>query len=148
MRRLWPAAVAATALMLGGCDGGTPAPDGATPATGVPTTSAAPAATTTAGPSGTPGQEESGAGADRFVSVVRAQLPEVAADRRDEEIAAVAEQACTSLAAGDEADAVVAGTRSLGTLDAEAVDEATARELVKLAIDTVCPGQNRRVDEF
>jgi hypothetical protein len=42
----------------------------------------------------------------------------------------------------------VAETRSLGTPDAEATDQATARELVKLAIDTTCPDQDRRVDEF
>jgi hypothetical protein len=43
---------------------------------------------------------------------------------------------------------VIAETRTLGTADAEATDEATARELVKLAIDTVCLDQAKRVDEF
>ena len=82
------------------------------------------------------------------MSVVRARVPDVAIDRRDEEIEAVAEQACASLAAGKSADAVVAETRSLGTADAEATDQATARELIKLSIDTVCPAQAKRVDEF
>jgi hypothetical protein len=89
-----------------------------------------------------------GTGLDRFVAVVRAKVPEVAVDRRDEEIEAVAQQACASLAAGRAAGAVVAETRSLGTADVEATDQATARELIKLAIDTVCPAQAKRVDEF
>jgi hypothetical protein len=80
--------------------------------------------------------------------VVQARLPEVAADRRDEEIAAIAERACAGLAAGDDGDDIVAETRSLGTADAEAVDQATAREMIKLAIDTVCPAESDRVDEF
>ena len=83
-----------------------------------------------------------------FVDVVRAQLPDVAVDRRDEELQAVADQACAALADGKDADGIVAQTRSLGTADAEATDQATARELIKLAIDTTCPDQDRRVDEF
>jgi hypothetical protein len=79
---------------------------------------------------------------------VQARVPDVAVDRRDEEIGAIAQQACASLAAGKSAAALVAETRSLGTADAEATDQATARELIKLAIDTVCPDQDGRVDEF
>jgi hypothetical protein len=80
--------------------------------------------------------------------VVRGKLPQVAAGRADAEITAVATRACQALAADRSADEIVAETRSLGTLDAEATDQATARELVKLAIDTTCLDQARRVDEF
>lgn len=83
-----------------------------------------------------------------FVAVVRAQLPEVAAGRTDDELHAVARQACVDLAAGTPADGVVATVQTLGTLDAEATDAGTARELVKLAIDTDCLDQAARVDEF
>jgi hypothetical protein len=92
--------------------------------------------------------DDAAPGSGDFVSVVKQKLPQVAADRRDEEIALVAEQACAGLSAGLSADQVTAETRTLGTQDAEATDEATARELVKLAIDTVCLDQAKRVDEF
>ncbi len=146
MRRLWPV-VAATVLMLAGCGEDDRAAEAeAGPATATAATAAG------SSPEGAPAAgatvESARAGAAGFVSVVRERLPEVAVDRRDDEIAAVAGQACASLAAGDDAETVVAGTRSLGTADAEAVDHATARELIKLAIDTVCPDQDRRVDEF
>lgn len=77
-----------------------------------------------------------------FVAVVQRELPGVAVDHRDEEIAALAEQACAALAAGRSAGAVVAGVRAFGT------DRASARELVRLAVGTVCPGQDRRIGEF
>ena len=89
-----------------------------------------------------------GGGLAAFVRVVQSRTPEIALDRRDEEIEAIAQQACASLAAGKKSDALVAETRALGTADAEATDQATARELIKLAIDTVCPDQRDRVDEF
>ena len=92
--------------------------------------------------------DDAARGSGDFVSTVKAKLPQVAADRRDEEIALVAEQACAGLAAGLAGDQVTAETRTLGTQDAAATDEATARELVKLAIDVVCPNQAKRVDEF
>jgi hypothetical protein len=82
------------------------------------------------------------------VAVVRAKIPEVARGRTNKEIAAVALRACVGLAAGRSADQIVAEAQSLGTVDATATDQATARELVKLAIDTVCPDQAARVDEF
>jgi hypothetical protein len=75
-------------------------------------------------------------------------VPEAASGRTDAEIAAVAVRACRGLAAGRSADDLLAEARSLGTVDAEATDPATARELVKLAIDTVCLDQAPRVDEF
>lgn len=85
---------------------------------------------------------------EQFVLVVREQLPDVASGRTDEEIALIAETACDGLASGTPSDAVAAAAQSLGTLDAEANDPATARELVKLAVDTVCLDQAARVDEF
>ncbi|WP_199512859.1 DUF732 domain-containing protein [Nucisporomicrobium flavum] len=130
-------AVAMLLLALSGCgdDAGTSPARTPSPAT----STVAPSTTATT---------RTAAGADAFVAEVRRSLPEVAADRREDEIGAVARRACAALAKGDDADAIVAQTRTLGTVDAEAVDEATARELVKLAIDTVCPDQDRRVDEF
>jgi hypothetical protein len=147
MRRLWLVA-AATVLILAGC-GDDPGPAAGPPAT-TATTTEAPAATEQPSATGKP-SAQTGTGAEpaaEFVSVVRDRVPEVAVDRRDDEIAAVARQACASLASGKEADALVEETRSLGTVDAEATDQATARELIKLAIDTVCPEQSGRVDEF
>jgi hypothetical protein len=157
MRRFWVLAAAMT-LILTGCAGDAEPARGPAPATSAasPASSpvaAAPATTTTAAPE--PGRTSrraaphwTGGGLAGFVAVVRSRVPEVTLDRRDEEIEAVAQQACASLAAGKSADAIVDETRSLGTADAEATDQATARELVKLAIDTVCLDQRDRVDEF
>jgi hypothetical protein len=83
-----------------------------------------------------------------FVTVVRQDVPDVAEGRTDDEIVAVARTACEGLSIDAPAAAVVADVRSLGTLDADATDQATARELVKLAIDTVCPDQSPRAGEF
>ncbi|GIE99856.1 DUF732 domain-containing protein [Paractinoplanes rishiriensis] len=125
---------------LAGCSGGG---SGSGPVTPAPTaTSAAASSPPVTEPAVT------APAADTFVDVVRARLPEVALDRRDEEIQAIADAACADLAAGKDADDVVAAARSLGTLDAGATDHATARELIKLAIDLTCPEQARRVDEF
>ncbi len=143
---------------------------GSAPATVVPTSASAsvPSVTTSGSPSGSTGgkgtptsaatTEKSeaelagtptgGGGTVEFVRVVRSRVPEVAAGRTTAEIAAIATTACRSLRAGRAADAVQAEARSLGTLDAEATDDATARELVKLAIDTTCLDQASRVDEF
>jgi hypothetical protein len=88
------------------------------------------------------------AGAAGFVALVRSKLPAVATDRRDEEITLIAEAACGGLAGGLTADQVVAETRSLGTEDADATDQATARELIKLAIDKVCPEEKKRATDF
>jgi hypothetical protein len=81
-------------------------------------------------------------GEQRFVAVVQRDLPGLAMDHREDEIAALARQACAALAAGRSAGAVVAGARTFG------VARASARALVRLAIDTVCPEQDRRLDEF
>ncbi len=148
MSRRWGAPAVVAVLALGGCGGGAGEP--ASPPVPSP---AAPAATATAVPTASasavlrtepPVPRRFG----DFVKVVRAQVPEVARGRSDAEIATVAVQACQSLAAGRSADRIVAEAQSLGTLDAEATDQGTARELVKLAIDTVCLDQAGRVDEF
>ena len=86
--------------------------------------------------------EETGTGADGFVAVVQRKMPGLLVDHREEEIAALAQQACAALAAGRSAGAVVNEVRAYGT------DRAAARELVKLAILTVCPDQDRRSGEF
>ncbi len=158
MRRTWlvPTVVAAlaAALATGGCGGGEPS---AAPLTGAPPATAAPPTAPPAGePSSAPARATRTATAAtaatgvprEFVTTVRESLPEVAAGRTDEEIGGLARQVCSGLAAGDPADDLVATTRSLGTADAEATDHATARELIKLAIDVACPGEAGRVDEF
>jgi hypothetical protein len=143
-------ALGLAAAVLAGCGADEPAvpaagstqPTAAAPAA---TAGSAPATPTEGGTGGAPAGED---GSARFVAVVRDKLPAVAADRRDEEIGQIAEQACAGLSGGKSADEVVAQARTLGTVDAEATDHATARELIKLAIDTVCPDQAKRVDDF
>lgn len=129
MRKIGAALATVATLALTGCGDEAPAPEPAGPA--VPSSSA-PAAAAPA----------------PFADVVRLRLPEVATDRRDDELQAIADRACTALSGGADADTIVTETRTLGTLDAEATDPATARELIKVAIDTTCPDQDRRVDEF
>jgi len=73
---------------------------------------------------GSPGPAPSPAQGFEFVSVVRAQLPDIAHGRTDDEILAVARQACQDLSAGTPGDDVVAHAQTLGTLDAEATDQA------------------------
>jgi uncharacterized protein DUF732 len=80
------------------------------------------------------------AGLDRFVAAVRRDLPEVALDRRDEEVEALGEQACAGLRSG-KTGAVVAGE-----IGAEDVAPADARELVTLARSTACPGRPKVAD--
>jgi hypothetical protein len=82
-------------------------------------------------------------GLDGFVADVRTQVPQVAVDRRDEEIEEIAQQACPSLKAGRNAAVIVTDVeRMVG------VDKATAEKLIRLAIDTVCPDQHGRADKF
>jgi predicted lipid-binding transport protein (Tim44 family) len=146
MARRWLIA-ALLLLTLGGC-GDEPEAEPAT--VPVPATSVAPPASPstvaksrTTGPKAAPTRKAStSTNPAGFVTVVQRKLPELVMDHRDEEIGALAQQACASLAAGRSADAVVTEVRTFGT------DQASARELVKLAIDTVCPEQDRRVDEF
>ena len=135
MRTRWVVAAAAV-LALAGCGDDSPTAPAPTPVPSTP-------------PASVPASQGTGdAPTVAFVGVVRDRLPEIAVDRRDEEIEAIATRACASLAEGTDAETIVTETRSLGTLDAEATDHATARELIKLAIDTVCPDRSARVDEF
>ena len=80
------------------------------------------------------------AGLDRFVAAVQRQLPDVALDRRDEEVEALGEEACAGLKAG-KSDTAVAG--ALGGAD---VAPADARRLVTLARSTACPGRPKVAD--
>jgi hypothetical protein len=164
----WVVVAAVVLVALGGCgdepedepaivpvpvtSGASPVPSGSpvvAAATRTGGTGAA-AAPTAAGPTGTGPERPAGAGAERptgaglagFVAVVQREMPELIMDRRDEEIATLAQQACDSLAAGRSAGAVVDEVRTYGT------DRAAARELVKLAITTACPAQHRRTTEF
>ena len=135
-------------LALGGCGDGPEAEPATVP---VPVTSSAdpvpsrPAVVTSRSPGSQAAAAPARAAAarpDDFVGVVQRDLPDLAMDRRDEEILAVAEQTCAALAAGRSAGAVVAEVRTFGA------DRASARELVRLAITTVCPEQDRRIDDF
>ncbi|WP_305790214.1 DUF732 domain-containing protein [Symbioplanes lichenis] len=85
------------------------------------------------------------AGTPAFVAAVQREFPALAVDRRDDELAALADQTCADLTAGRDSATVLAQVR---TLDPGAVDDRTARRLVHLAVDTVCPDQDRRIDEF
>jgi hypothetical protein len=87
-------------------------------------------------------------GLDGFVATVQERMPTVAADRRDEELEAVAEQTCALLASGTDAKTIAAVARTLGTADPKATDRATADRLVKLSITEVCPAQRARAAEF
>ena len=93
---------------------------------------AAPAATTDAG--------SGDAGLDRFVAAVQQHLPDVALDRRDEEVEALGQEACAGLRAG-KTDTAVAGE-----IGAEDVTPADARKLVTLARSTACPGRPKVAD--
>ena len=137
MSRRWlaPAALAAVLLAAGGCSGGDD------PAPVPPASPSLPSAA--ASPDGEPVADTR-----EFVTAVQVGLPAIAANRSDEEISAIGAQICAGLGGGDPADDLVATTRSLNTADAEATDHATARELIKLAIDVACPDQAGRVDEF
>lgn len=158
MTRRWLPATAALRALTGLATALGPAGCGARPAEPAPTPAAPTRAVTGRGsamPSDGPTIARASrprlsdpAAAARFVAVVRDRLPEIAGDRRDGEISLIAERACAGLGAGRRADEVVASTRSLGTMDAEATDESTARRLIELAIDTVCPRQVKRVHEF
>ncbi len=146
MRTRWPVLALVAALsVLTGCGDDTTGEGRDEPVRAVTSAARTPEAATGAGDAP---RTATPAAPDGFVDVVRARVPEVAAGRRAEEIQAIAYTACADLAAGRTADEIVATARTLGTLDAEATDHATARELVKLAIDTTCPEQADRVDDF
>jgi uncharacterized protein DUF732 len=69
---------------------------------------------------------------DRFVAAVQRRLPEVALDRRDEEVEDLGEQACDALKGGRSATAAAGGVVEQG------VTPADARMLVGLARDNLC----------
>ena len=73
--------------------------------------------------------------AQTFLAAVQERLPDVALDRRDEEVEALGEQSCAGLEAGKSANAVA------GELGEEDVTPVDARKLVTLAGATACPGR-------
>jgi Protein of unknown function (DUF732) len=77
-------------------------------------------------------EAESGAGLDRFVAAVQQKLPDVALDRRDEEVEDLGQQACAALGAGRSA------TAAAGEVADEGVTPAAARALVGLARADLC----------
>jgi predicted small lipoprotein YifL len=129
--------IAATAVSLAGC--GAP---GAHPVPPPPSPRPAPSA------AAEPNAGSGDRGLDGFVAAVQKRMPAVAADRRDEELEAVAEQSCALLAAGTDAKTIAAVARTLGTADPQATDRATAYRLVRLSIAEVCPAQKARAAEF
>ena len=69
---------------------------------------------------------------DRFVTAVQQKLPEVALDRRDEEVEDLGEQSCQALGNGRSA------TVAAGEVAEQGVAPADARTLVGLARDNLC----------
>ncbi|GAA4602971.1 hypothetical protein BJY16_004442 [Actinoplanes octamycinicus] len=74
------------------------------------------------GPAAAPGSP------DRFVAAIRRELPELALDRRDEEIADLGLDACSPAAAGRQDE-----------LTASGVSAAQARRLREVALTDLCP---------
>lgn len=72
------------------------------------------------------------AGVDRFVAAVQRKLPEVALDRRDDEVEDLGERACEALGAGRSA------TAAAGEVAEQGVTPSDARALVGLARDDLC----------
>lgn len=72
------------------------------------------------------------AGLDRFVAAVQQRLPDVALDRRDEEVEDLGVQACDALGSGHSA------TAAAGEIAGQGVAPADARTLVGLARSTLC----------
>ncbi|WP_328473738.1 hypothetical protein OHA21_13300 [Actinoplanes sp. NBC_00393] len=135
MLRRWPTVTVMAAIVaLSGCTVNVNVPgEGAAAPTSRPTT-AQPTTTT--------------AVTYAFVSVVREQLPDLGSGRGDDEIQAMADVICNALAKDAKSEDVVDATRSMGSRDGVPIDHATANEVIKLAIDTSCPGQAPRVTEF
>ncbi|PRX22573.1 DUF732 domain-containing protein [Actinoplanes italicus] len=141
MPRRWPTVtVMAAIIALSGCtvNVNVPEQDATAPAT-------RPAVTT---PADTPATTEPGEPVYAFVAVVREKLPELGEGRSDDEVQAMADVICNALAKDAKSEDVVDATRSLGSRDGVPIDYATANEVIKLAIDTSCPGQAPRVTEF
>jgi hypothetical protein len=147
MLKKWPVvALVAVLCGLAGCTSSGSSASSSKPGKTTTTRKAAPAAAKTTKATVKP--TATSTRISEFPRVVRDRMPEIAEGRNDTELQAIADTACDGLAAKTSADAIVGVTRTLGTLDAEATDHATARELVKLAIDTTCFEQRGRVDEF
>lgn len=132
--------IVALATPLAGCGapGAMPAPPPSVSASADPTAETNPETNTGTGDEGL----------DHFVATVQRRLPAVAADRRDEELEAVAQQSCALLASGTDAKTIAAVARTLGTSDPKATDPATADRLVTLSITEVCPSEKGRAAEF
>jgi hypothetical protein len=94
----------------------------------------------TPAPSPTSDAGSGSAGLDRFVAAVQRDLPDVALDRRDEEVEALGQQACAGLRSGKTDTAVAA------EIGEEEVTPADARKLVTLARSTACPGRPKVAD--
>ncbi|MFI1990327.1 hypothetical protein [Actinoplanes sp. NPDC020271] len=75
-----------------------------------------------------PSQPAGAADPDRFVAAVRRELPELALDRRDEEIADLGSEACASMRAKDQ-----------DTLSAYGVTPSQAQQLRTVARADLCP---------
>lgn len=72
------------------------------------------------------------AGLERFVTAVQRKLPQVALDRRDEEVQDLGNQACAALGSGRSA------TDAAGVVAEQGVAPSDARALVGLAKDDLC----------
>jgi ABC-type glycerol-3-phosphate transport system substrate-binding protein len=145
MAKRWLVAAVLLLLPLGGCGNEPEAEPATVPVPATSSAAAVPSRTAVAAtrtPTAQAARQAEKKAPGGFVAVVQREVPGLAMDHRDEEIAAIAEQACAALAAGRSAGAVVAGVRTYGT------DRATARKLIRLAIETVCPEQDRRADDF
>jgi hypothetical protein len=159
MRRQW---LAVTALLVVAAGGGNAVLAGCAedkvPPGDVPTTGAAPApvllppsqapASVAAAPAEKSTKKTEPAKAaepdlDGFVAAVRRELPDAAVDRRDDEVADLAEQECESLEQGKSHSAIVTETTELG-----GVGKTQAATMIKLAITAVCPAQEDRAAEF
>ena len=143
LRRLAAVTMMATIAALSGCTVNVNVP-GEGPAAPTSRPAAVKPKPTTATPVADPTTAQTYA----FVSEVREKLPELGSGRSDEEIQGMADVICNALAKDAKSEDVVDATRSLGSRDGVPIDTATANEVIKLAIDTSCPGQAPRVTEF
>jgi len=107
-----------------------PAVTGGSTAVEAPTATVSPKPARTASPSAA--AASGSAGLDRFVAAVQRKLPDVALDRRDEEVEDLGEQACAALGHGRSATAVT------DEVAAQGVTPADAKMLVGLARDNLC----------
>jgi hypothetical protein len=149
--RITTAAAVTVLFALAGCDHAPPppaaAPEPAATAVPLETGTGSPAATTVPSPSSASSHAapkrttkpaadvdagSGSAGLDRFVAAVQQKLPDVALDRRDEEVEDLGEQACDALEGGRSA------TAAAGAVAEQGVEPADARTLVGLARTDLC----------